>query len=423
MQTRVIRRCLAALGVLAVSSVATIVATVGTAQAASTFAGIANPGQFVLDPATSFADYGGRVASLEAAGKVRAVSSLDEALSGPQDFHPDWDLCHSTGIATASHPDGFCWDHRDDSGWSVSNWRPQGISGSWDAQPTGLWAGRHIAVGSWHGILDSDAFARLTFVDYTDHANLKFRDVLLVVPTLTNGVLNFTTFDWNHADGVIWYGNTLLVANGGRLHAFSLNHLWAMTRSEEAVGLGADGTGAPSARWHRYALPMIGQYFPESTPPNGTYVACSSITGTRPCFNAISLDRRGSARDSMVSAEFVGPNQAGGRAFRWPMDYLTALPMLGPDGKVHAEEAYTSPIWHMQGVASDGTNWYLSGTCAGGSGTCIHKAQPNQAPHQQAQVYGGLENLSYQPKLGTAAARLWGLTEGDSRYVFSMDAP
>lgn len=416
-------RYVVAVVALIFASLATVGSTVGTAYAATPFASISNPSQFVLDPSTSFADYGGMVANLEASGKVHAAGSLDNALAGPQDFHPTWGLCHSTGISSTLRPTGFCWDPRDDAGWNTSTWRPQGISGSWDAQPNGLWGTRRIAVASWHGPLDSNAHARLTFVDYTDHANLKFRDVLLVEPTQVNGVLNFTTFDFNHADGVLWYGNTLLVANGGRLHAFSLKHLWAMDRLEQDVGLGTDGTSAPSARWHRYALPMIGQYYPQNAPPDGTYIGCSSITGTRPCLNSISLDRRGSARDSMVSAEYVGPDQAGGRAFRWPMNASTALPLLGPDGKVHAEEAYSSPIWHMQGVASDGTNWYISGTCASGSGGCIHKTQPNQAPSQKAQVYSGLENLSFQPAYGGAAAGLWGLNEGDNRFVFSINVP
>jgi len=412
----------AAVVATAVASISVTALTATAAHAAATFASIdATP--FVLDPGDSFQRYGTVINQLESAGRVRTTPTLETALQGPQDFKPTWGLCHSTGIASSRNPDGFCWDHKDDSGWTTSTWRPQGISGSWDAQPNGLWAGRRIAVASWHGPTDSDAFARLTFVDYTDHAHLLFRDVLLVVPQLVNGVPNFTTFDWNHADGVVWYGNTLLVANGGRLHAFSLNHLWAMDRQDEEVGLGADGTNTASARWHRYALPMVGEYYPESTPPDGQYIGCNSVTGTRPCLNSISLDRRGAARDSMVSAEFVGDNAPGGRAFRWPMDSSTALPQLSADGKVHADEAYTSPIWHMQGIASNGTTWYISGTCASNTGGCIHKALPNQSPHQQAQVYGGLENLSYQPAYGSQAARLWGLTEGDTRYVFSIDVP
>lgn len=393
-----------------------------TAGAATPFAGI-DPAPFVLDPADSFQRYGALIAELESSGKVRTVPDLATALDGPQDFKPTWGLCHSTGIGSALNPTGFCWDKRDD-GWDNAEWRPQGLSGSWDAQPNGTWSGRRIAVASWHGPKDASTFGRLTFVDFTTTSALKFRDILLVVPVRVGDTVTFTNFDWNHADGVVWYGNTLLVANGGRMHVFRLPHMWAMDRSQEDIGLGPAGDQPPSARWHRYALPMVGEYYPEYAPaPGSPYVGCSSITGVRPCLNAISLDRRGSARDSMVSAEFVGPNQAGGRAFRWPMDASTALPALSADGKVHAEQAFTSPIWHMQGVASDGTNWYLSGTCAGGTGTCIHKAAPNQAPSQKTRVYGGLENLSYQPAATGQSTRLWGINEGEERFVVNIQVP
>jgi hypothetical protein len=393
----------------------------GRADAAMAFGHI-DASSFVLDPSDSFKRYGAIVSRIESSGKVTKPSSLGAAIDGPQDFHPTWGLCHSTGISSTLSPTGFCWDPADDD-WDTANWRPQGISGSWDAQPNLTWSGRKIAVASWHGIQGSDNFARLTFVDYTDTTNLKFRDVLLVVPVVANGMDNFTTFDWNHADGVVWYGNTLLVANGGRLHAFSLNHLWTMTRSEEEIGFGADGTNAPSGRWHRYVLPEVGEYYPDYAPTDGTYISCAVMTGTRPCLNSLSLDRRGSSRDSMVSAEYVSADSAGGRAIRWPMDYNTALPLLSADGKVHADEAFVSPIWHMQGAASDGSNWYISGLCASGSGTCIHKAAPDQAPHQQTQVYGGLENLSYQPSYNGSAPMLWGLNEGNDRFVFRISVP
>jgi hypothetical protein len=405
-------------GIAALAVMLAVTLAPGRAEAAAAFAHI-DASTFTLDPGDSFQRYGSIVSAVESSGAISKPASLGAAIDGPQDFHPKWGLCHSTGIASSRNPTGFCWDPADDD-WDTANWRPQGLSGSWDAQPNLVWEGRKIALASWHGIKDSDAFARLTFVDYTNTSSLKFRDVLLVVPAVVDGVNTFTTFNWNHADGVVWYGNTILVANGGRLHAFGLNHLWTMTRSAEDIGF--DAAGAPSARWHRYALPEIGEYYPDSVPTGG-YVGCSSVTGIRPCLNAISLDRRGSSRDSMVSAEFVGADSAGGRAIRWPMDASTALPLLGADGKVHADEAFSSPIWHMQGVASDGTNWFISGTCASNTGTCIHKAAPDQAPHQQAQVNGGLENLSYQPSYNGSAARLWGINEGYDRFTFNITVP
>ncbi|KUL42445.1 hypothetical protein ADL15_00790 [Actinoplanes awajinensis subsp. mycoplanecinus] len=387
----------------------------GPASAAAAFAAI-DASSFVLDPSDSFQRYGDIISRIEASGKVTPAASLGSALDGTQDFKPTWGLCHTpTGFPTTLDAKGFCWDPRDD-GWGLT-WTPQGISGSWDAQPNGIWQDRKIAVASWHG--PNDAFSRLTFVDYTDTSKLKFRDVLLVVPTTTGGVDNFRTLEWNHADGVVWYGNTLLVADGGQLHAFSLRHLWATTRSEEEVGFGADGSAAPSGRWHRYVLPQVGEYF------TGDAAGCNPITGIRLCLNALSLDRRGASPDSMVSAEYVSkdsPVRAGGRAIRWPISSATALPTLSADGKVHAEEAFSSPIWSMQGIASDGANWFIAGVCAAVDRGCLHKAVPGQSPHQQA-VIGGLENLSYQPSYNGSQPRLWGATEGDDPITFNISVP
>ena len=56
--------------------------------------------------------------------------------------------------------------------------------------------------------------------------------------------------------------------------------------------------------------------------------------------------------------------------------------LMDADGKVHAEAAYRSPIWNMQGIASDGTNWWMAGRCPGQRvrTACIHKAQPDTEP-------------------------------------------
>ncbi|GAB3808741.1 hypothetical protein [Micromonospora zhanjiangensis] len=52
-----------------------------------------------------------------------------------------------------------------------------------------------------------------------------------------------------------------------------------------------------------------------------------------------------------------------------------------------------------------------------------HPALPEQAPHQQTLVNGGLENLSYQPGYSGSAPRLWGINEGNNRFVFNISTP
>ena len=159
---------------------------------------------------------------------------------------------------------------------------------------------------------------------------------------------------------------------------------------------------------------------------------CVVVTGTTPCLNSLSLDRSG--QDGLVSAEFKA-GAAGGRVIRWPLDHQTALPSTTDPsgiGVSHATVAYSSPVWAMQGAATDGTTWYLAGDCPSGVGTgsgdsidysCIHHAVPNDAPHMLTTSPVLTQNLGWSP----ADNRLVGINERinsttGERVVFTLDA-
>jgi hypothetical protein len=112
-----------------------------------------------------------------------------------------------------------------------------------------------------------------------------------------------------------------------------------------------------------------------------------------------------------------------------------ALPMAkdGSEiGTAEAVRAYTTPVWSMQGVATDGERFYMSGQCPEGwndvpadhnlAYSCIHHAKPGEAPHVLTMAPRMTQNLSWAPQWG----RLWGLNEridisnGD-RVIFSID--
>lgn len=419
----------------------TVTATVlgiGQAQAATPLATMptATVSQFSLDPGTSFSDFGAAVGAVEAAGHV-TVQNANQVLDagGTQGSKG---LCHNTGLSSSLGPTGFCWakaDDTSDSYTTTGGWTPQGITGSYDAQPNGLWADgttQHTAyLASWHfdqamgtANAQGNLFARLTLVN-ADSDAITYNHLLLVQPTgdaSTGG--NFTATPNTHADGVVWYGNHVFVANGRWLQVYDLRHIWKVNSTEQSVGISGSTS---SARGYRYALPMIGRY--RTTASDDT--ACNSATGTSPCLNSLSLDRNGP--DGLVSAEFYNANAGGGRILRWPLNYQTALPTTTDPsgiGVVHPTVGYTSPIWHMQGAATDGTNIYLAGDCptgvGGGSGdslpySCIHKAQPDQAPHVFTTSPVLTQNLGYSPSAG----RLWGINERinsttGERVVFSI---
>ncbi|MFG3345070.1 hypothetical protein ACGF1Z_08380 [Streptomyces sp. NPDC048018] len=408
------------------AALASCLTAAGPAQAAMPFGEVdaATVAGFQLRPGNTFADNDAAIKAVEAQGAVTVRNATQVLTSGGRTGRPG--LCHATGLSASLSPAGFCWDKADDTSNSYTDaggWTPQGLTGSYDAQPGGLWDGRPAFLASWHfsrgmqtgGAHVANEFSRVSLVN-TEAGQVRYHHLLLVRPTLgADGKGGFTGVS-SHSDGVVWYGNKVFVANGRWLQVYDLRHIWQVNSSTEAVGVSGSTS---SARWSSYALPMIGEYV--TTADGG---ACSTGTGDRPCLNSLSLDRTG--QDGLVSAEYR-PGAAGGRVIRWALDANTALPYG------HATVAYSSPVWAMQGAATDGTDWYLAGDCptgvGGGSGdpsgapySCIHKARANAAPHvlTTAPVY--TQNLGYDP----ASGRIWGLNERINstegvRVVFSVD--
>lgn len=420
-----LRTRLAVLGSALLAAASSLV-TAGPAHAAMPFGQVdaATVASFQLRAGNTFAANDAAIKAVEAQGAVTVRNATDVLTSGGRTGRNG--LCHSTGLSASLSPGGFCWDKGDDTSNSYTDaggWTPQGITGSYDAQPNGLVDGRTAFLASWHfsrgmqtgGAKVANEFSRVSLVN-TEGGQIRYNHLLLVRPTVdANGKGSFTGVS-SHADGVVWYGNKVFVANGRWLQVFDLRHIWQVNSSTETVGV--TGTTS-SARWSNYALPMIGEYV--TTSDGG---ACSTVTGDRPCLNSLSLDRTG--QDGLVSAEYK-PGAAGGRVIRWALDANTALPYG------HATVAYSSPIWAMQGAATDGTNWYLAGDCpsgvGGGSGdpsgasySCIHKAAANAAPHVLTTSPVYTQNLGYAPVTG----RIWGLNERINstegvRVVFSID--
>lgn len=379
--------------------------TATTASAATPFEPVdgATVDQFELEPGTSFDDYAAAIEQVEQNPAVTVVNA-STVLETPGRSGING-LCHDTGLHSDLDPQGFCWDRADDTSNSYTTdggWTPQGLSGSYDAQPAGTWDGHTAFLASWHfsramGTPDAvrDEFARATLVN-ADGDAISYNHMLLARPTADG---NFKAAQWTHGDGIVWYGNHIFVANGRYLQVYDARHIWKVNSNQEFVGI--DGESS-SARWSNYALPMIGEY--KTT--NGD-AACAVVTGTTPCLNSLSLDRTGN--DGLVSAEFMR-GQGGGRVIRWALDESTGL----PTGK--ATEAYTSPIWAMQGAATDGSRWFIAGDCPAGVGdgsgdalpySCIHYATPGAAPHVLTTSPVLTQNLGY----GSASGRLYGLNE------------
>lgn len=392
----------------------------GPASAAAVLAPIDASG-FTLT-AGDFVNRGAAIQQIEQSGAVGVATSPDQVFAVPGRIG-EADLCHPTHLGTGLGADGFCWDDADDRS---ADWTPQGLTGSHDAQPNGLWNGRHLYIASWH--LGGQQFSRITIAESTGAA-VTYHHVLLVDPFSTGSGASFRPVGTagnaglgGHADGISWYGNKLFVATGHQLQVYDLRHIWRMTdTTREAVGVGAGNSS--SARWHRWALPMVGIY------TNGAF---GDPCSPNPCLTSLSLDRS-STPDALVTSQIA--DQGGGPLIRWPLNATTALPDTDTandyTGTVTASAAYSVPVWKVQGAATDGDFYYFSGVCPAYAGDqhsddpyCIHRARPGQSPQVLTYAPPLTQNLSFAPSSG----RLWGLNERintttGARVVFSINRP
>ncbi|MGW5782093.1 ricin-type beta-trefoil lectin domain protein [Streptomyces sp. NPDC003863] len=405
-------------------------------------------------------DKSGLISSAESAGVAKA--SVTDVVA-PTDSHTGRpSLCHGTGLNGAMKYDGFCWDKADDeTGYTDPDggWMPQGFSGSHDATADGLYAGRHLYAASWYygkyaNSKPNEQYSRISIVESTGD-RVSYGHVALVEPV--NGNFKELTYQ-SHADGVAWYGNRLFVANGAELQVYDLTHLWKMSDSDSTsaqyTGLRGSGSSVEtSARYHRWALPLVARYttlgdvaldadtqpFPIPVDANGkcTGDAQECTTGSPRacgpkykspngvnvlCLSSLSIDRSTSPPSLMSVENYSGG--PGGRIVRWPLSQLGA----SVPTQVSADKTgYTTPVYNVQGTATDGVNFYMSGNCpsswpAGYS--CIHVASPGGSTRVLSQAPWLTESLSWDPN----ARRLWGLNEalvdpnvGARRVVFSID--
>ncbi|WP_234438079.1 hypothetical protein [Streptomyces viridochromogenes] len=430
---RTVARRLAALAV-GLASLAAGLVTAQPAAAASGLTAVPYSGlKLSLDAEKDFRQLGAAVQGVEAqSGAVSKVSALSVAQSRQHTGQAS--LCHDTGLDGSLKYDGFCWDKADDTSnsWSTNGgWTPQGLTGSHDASPSGTVDGHHLYLASWYwgnGGSNLNKFGRVSIAESTG-SSVSYGHVLLVQPTGQGASANFKPVTNVHADGVVWYGNKLFVANGGELQVYDMRHLWKMDSRSERTGI---VNGVSSARWHDYALPMVARY---QTVPQGTNVrACAPATGDKPCLSSLSLDRS-KTPDALVSGEYRDRDAGGGgRVIRWNLNAATALPEADGSasvGSATADAAYSSPVWRMQGVATDGTYYYMSGECPKGwvpdpknddGYYCIHRAEVGAEPRVLTKSPPLTQNLSYAPSSG----RLWGLNErvntsNGKRVVFSLD--
>ncbi|WP_327233827.1 RICIN domain-containing protein [Streptomyces sp. NBC_01317] len=359
----------------------------GTAQAASAISPISASG-LTLHP---LPDQTRAVDGLSANPDLKAQSFADLTGTGTAGKNG---LCYPAPFNPGVNADGYCWNNTaDDAG--TNDWFPQGLSLAHNRTTDGVWGGHHWEVTSWHYGSDN-TLAKLRFVD-RDATTPRYFDVLLVTAG-SGGAFSATN---SHVDGVVWYGDNLLVGHGFRLDVYQLPDL-----------------KYDSAGFHgfSYLLPARYSYLTASDPSEK---GCVPLTGDIPCLNGLSFDR---AHGALTSNEF-NAGASGGRLIRWPLDLTTGLPATtdGSDfGRSDATAAWSSPVWGMQGAVFAQGSFFISGLCPDSFDTgyresaCVHEGEPGGGTSVLTAVPDMTQNLDWD----ASARRIHGVNEvGRSNQV------
>ncbi|QYX76834.1 hypothetical protein [Streptomyces akebiae] len=258
----------------------------------------------------------------------------------------------------------YCWEPGD----AVDDrWVPRSVTTSRDNRVIASgWSHSGAGSGTPDGTVsagaDDEGLARVAFVDASDPSNLRYRWVLLVVPTAGE-----RGFDGLRArlGGMAWYDDKLIVtargprSRGGQddsLYVFDLaRFLRADVTDSEAIGRSGDGW---SAHHYRYALPAVASY----TPPTGGGCDPRDDDGV-PCLGSLSLDRT-STPPSVVASERSRPGgERPARVWRYALDFTAdrtgLLTTTGRRSDVVATEAYETEASGVGGVLSHQGNWYV----------------------------------------------------------------
>lgn len=290
----------------------------------------------------------------------------------------------------------FEWNAEDQSS---TTWIPQGITGSADADPSGLVGGKRIILVSFYEDAGLNKGVRIAFVDVTTPSAPRYRFALLVQPTGTVAAPDFVQVDV-HAGGLVWFGRWLYVPQTGNgFRVFDLARMMQVATDVDTVGCTAS---VCRAGLYKYVIPQVGAYVDQSS--------CG------PIFSWVSLDRS-STPPALVSGEYCSTTACSGplagRTFRWPLDPTTGL-LRGPT-TTWPLDAFVMGQRQVQGGARRSGTTYLSSSAPAGGGGALYCLNPTRS--LTANFSDSPEDLMVDP----VNSQLWSLSEAaGNRAVFAV---
>lgn len=300
-------------------------------------------------------------------------------------------VCGASKAPTNATEHGFCWRSTEQSADEF----PQGLTSSEDATGS-TYDGHSYLAMSWHisgkdnGKPNENHRSRVTFVNMDRgpvHPVHAYQHALLVTPN-SDGT-GCTPLE-SHADGMVWYGDKLILADGSTrsLRVFDLTNL-------SRAGSGCHDGG------YRYVLPQSEDYAP-----------AVSAGGRHMSVNWVSLIRGDTP--SLLVGEWQGSQTGHSLVVRYPLDASTGLP--SEDGGVAtATSGYRTGLVNAQGGLIHNGRLYI-GASNDDSNGYLYTWDMTLGDPLATHVWGeDTENLAL------FGGRLWGLSELiHHRSVFSV---
>ena len=266
-------------------------------------------------------------------------------------------------------------------------WWPQGVSSSEEADlaagpaPAGL-GDRRLLVVSWYA--KGDQGSRVTVLDLDSR---RYRHVLLVVPTLVDGVAGLRPLQV-HAGGLVWHGSYLHVAATGR--GFHTCRVDDLLRVPEGSGLETHG--------HRYVLPV-----------RFTHRAAAEQGHEKLRYSFLSLDRSAEPPELVVGE--YGSSKQTRRLVHFRVDPGSLLPEAGEDGLSRPLLVDEGGIARTQGAVRADGQYYLTRSHGPWMPGSVYVGRPGAFRRHRFATPPGPEDLTWWPEQGL----LWTVTEHPRR--------
>jgi hypothetical protein len=279
------------------------------------------------------------------------------------------------------------------------HWWPQGISTSADASDAEDVEGRRVLAVSWYA--KHDQGVRVSFVDL---ATRRYRHVLLVVPTLKDGLLGLEPLKV-HAGGIVWCGPYLHIAATARgVLTCRLDDILRLPDRASAVDRFGIEDDQVSSFGYRYVLPVRFSY--------------RAVTGDglqRLRYSFLSLDRM-SDPPQLVAGEYGNSRQTR-RLARFPLDPKTLFLAAGEDGITRPLVLDDEGAVRTQGAAIAGGTWYLTASTGPWVPGSVYVGRPGTWRRHRWATPMGPEDVSWWPSTDL----LWSVSEHPRRrWVYAM---